>query len=348
MLASFRMDFRLLLVTLALCGGGCFDDPPSSGSGGSASSGMLDDTSSSTTDAVGSTSVESTTSGVETGIADGSSSSGASCELIGAEVPTVPADVVVLIGPNVDGDAVSRALDEFIATPSNNLAIIAPDNALADIDLEVDCLQGCGGTCGENPNRIILPYDPADSPYATLASFSDFDCIFREPLPDTSGPVSNLWFITAEPMQMPPKQLAAFVLEGTQPLRVHVSCPECNDDLFNANSLLKEVVVASGGTVSDSNELGSIVAQVDRIGALRDSCAWATDSGTDLVVLTLMGGETLFVERAKSFAECEFDTILDRGIGLFFETDSGVRLCPNSCQQLQSLPENFVEIDECI
>ena len=349
-LASTGMKCRLLLGTLALSAAGCFADPPSSSSGEGTSSGTVDETSSSTTDPVGSTSVGESTSAVDsTGIADSSSSTGEGCFPIGAKVPPVPADVVVLVDTGVEATALTIALNAFDEARMSNLAIIAPQDTLAaGIPLEVDCLDGCGGGCPPNPNRISLPYDPAEQAYVALASFSEFDCIFREPLENTSGPVSHLWFITDDPMQMPPENLAALVLDGVQPLRVHVSCPDCDQDLFNANALLKEVVVASGGTVSDSTVGASIEAQIERLAALRSSCFWETDSGAELVIFTPTGGEPFFVELAEELGGCEEDTILDGGLGRFFEIGSGLRLCPDSCRLMQSFPENVVEIDECI
>lgn len=277
------------------------------------------------------------------------SSTGFSCELVDAEPPRVPADIAVLIDTDVPPMAVMAALGTLSDAKANNLAIIVPEGIAASVEVPVTCFDGCGSMgCPATPNRIILPYS-AESPYDTLEMLDLFDCVFRDPLAETSGPVSNLWFITHRPDLMPPEQLASIVLDGTLRLRVHVSCPECDDDLFNANSLLKEVVVESGGTVSDYENLGAMLTQLTRLGEERHSCVWATDEDPRLLEFSTDAGNEILVERVSDIGECAAeDAALAGGDGAFFPTEFGVGLCPDTCRIFQSAPATSVQVDECI
>lgn len=343
------MNFRWVSVALALCVAGCFADPPSSGSGGEASSGEPS-RSSSTSSGEDDTTSTGETSNDTSGVVDSSSgtSTGGECELFSAAPPLVPADIAVLIDTDVPTAAVVAALNTLSASEINNLAIIVPEGIAASIDVPVSCFQGCNmDGCPANPNRIIVPYDPEGSPYDTLEMFERFDCVFREPLPETSGPVSHLWFITHRPDQMPPKELASLVLDGDLSLRVHVSCPECTQELLNANVLLEQVVSDSGGTVSDYNVLQQVVMQLSRLGEERLSCAWPTDADPSLLDFVTGGGNSFFAEPVSEFAACKADAVLDGGEGAFFPTDFGVALCPDTCQVVQAAPADSVAVSEC-
>ncbi|MCR9160669.1 MAG: hypothetical protein ACE37F_20850 [Nannocystaceae bacterium] len=344
------MSDRWFPCALALCLAGCFADPPGSGSGSGsgadASSGEPAGTSSSTSgDAT--TSDDSTTS-TSSGVLDGSSgSSGFECELVSADPPRVPADIAVLIDNEVPASTVAAALDALSAPEANNLAIIVPEGVAASVDVQVECLEGCGvNECPSNPRRIIVPYDSAQSPFDTLATFGRFDCVFRDPMPQTSGPVSNLWYITHRPDFMPPKGLGALVLDGELSLRVHVSCPECDENLFNANALLAQVVDESGGTVSDYETLAQMVMQVNRLGEERYSCTWATDADPVLLEFDTPAG-TVLAERIDGPSGCEVDGG-EISYAAFFSTAFGVALCPEACQALQAVPADSVSVSECI
>lgn len=335
-------------MALGLCVAGCFADPPSSGSGGEAST--ADATASSSTSSSDDTTSTGETSNDTSGAVDSSSgtSTGGECELFPAAPPLVPADIAVIIDTDVPTDAVVTALNTLSGPELNNLAIIVPDSIAASINVQVSCLLGCDmAECPANPNRVIVPYGEDESPYDTLEMFERFDCVFREPLPETSGPVSHLWFITQRPELMPPEELAALVLGGDLSLRVHVSCPECDEELLNANALLKQVVVDSGGTVSDYNVLQQVVAQLSRLGEQRLSCVWPTDADPSLLDFVTGGGNGFFAAPVPSFAACDADAVLDGGEGAFFPTNFGVALCPDTCRVVQAAPADAVAVSEC-
>ncbi len=257
----------------------------------------------------------------------------------------MPADVAVLVDTEVPTPAVVVALNTLSNQAQTNLAIIVPEAIAASVNVPADCFSGCtDDACPGNARRVIVPYDPAGSPYDTLATFERFDCVFRDPLPETSGPVSHLWFITHRPLLMPPLALASIVLDGDLPLRVHVSCPDCDDDLFNANSLLKQVVVDSGGTVSDYTELKEVETQLMELGEERLSCAWPTDDDPAELEFETRDGDGFLAERVSAFGACE---PADEE-GAFFPTDFGVALCPDTCRVVQGPPADSVVVSECI
>ena len=288
---------------------------------------------------------ESSTGVATTGHAE-SSTGGQTCDLVSIDVAAVPADIVVLVGPGIDADSVMPVLGGLTSIPDNNLALIVPDDFVTD-SLAPDCPAGCADAdCPSDPTRVLFTYDGEQSPYDSLSEFSQFECIFRAASPGSSEPVSNLLFITDNPQEMPPRDLASLVLSGARPLRVHVSCPGCDQDLFTANALLKEVVVASGGTVSDSNMPASATAQAERIGAARKSCIWP-DSGSEVVVFQPEGDDDLISTRIASVDDCDSETIVDSGMGQFYGADDGVSLCLETCRWMQSYPAATVDIAEC-
>lgn len=340
------MQFRLVCGACVLALTGCFADPPS-GTGGGEDSTSAQGSSSDADASSTSTGQDATsTQGVD-GSSSGGSSSGGFCEASGFSPDAVPADVVALVDSGVPTALVRTALEQFQGVAGNNVAILAPQSEVAALTLESDCPDGCGAaTCATVPNRVIVPY--TGSAYEALADFMSFSCIFREPAPNTSGPVANLWFITASPNQMPPMNLAALVLEGEEALRVHVACPGCDENLFNANALLKEVVEASGGTVTDSDSPAMVAAQVTYIGGARHSCLWEATSEPDFYIFTPAGEtELFFADPFDSQAECPTQPVEPGGMGGFHPDGPGVRLCPETCKTVQAFPAERLDIEAC-
>ena len=336
------MRFRLVCGACVLALTGCFADPPAGGGGDDGS-----------TSAAGTSTTESPTSTgsadeTSTGLVEGSSttaadgSSGGVCEEAPFEPPVVPADIIVLVDQGLSTPFVQSALDELQGVTENNVAIIAPATMLSELVLETDCPQGCETAgCAMPANRVIVPY--TDTAYEALTDLASFDCIIREPAAGTSGPVANLWFLTEDPMQQPPKNLGMLVLEGELRLRVHVACPGCDQDLFNANSLLEQIVSASGGSVSNLNVPMVAVGQGTYIGRPRYSCAWDPAGEPDYYRFESGVGDIdpIVANPVESQAEC------DDAPAFHPEEGVGVRLCPDTCRPMQALPVDSLDVYAC-
>lgn len=311
-------------------------------------SGSEDSTTSSTASTTGPPSFTTSQVGSSTGGTSGQadSSTGQTCEISVVDVPTVPADIVVLVGPDIDANAVMPAVSSLIAADDNNIALIVPDDFITD-SLDPECPAGCVPGCPSNPSTLVFSYDGDQSPYDPLSSFSNFDCIFREPSPDSSAPVANLLFMTENPGEMPPPDFASLILDGGRPLRAHVSCPGCDQDLFNANAVLEDVVLNSGGTVSDATVVTEIVSQAEHIGAERRSCTWSTSTDSDILIFLPSIGDEFFANRVAGIGDCGTEPLPPGDFGQFYGTDVGVSLCPQTCRLLQAYPAVTIEIAEC-
>ncbi|MCR9160670.1 MAG: hypothetical protein ACE37F_20845 [Nannocystaceae bacterium] len=343
------MEYRLGCLSLVFALTGCFSDPPSSGgSGGSTSSstgaGSSGQGSESTETAADSTGQPE---GTSTGVVDGSSgSSGFECELFDFDVPSVESDVVVLIdeGASLDvGSLLSGGAG--LVGPGTNVAVLVPQDQAPEVK-GIPCDLGCG-MCDQDPAvRVITPY--TGSAIEALTATEEYACILREPPPGnpTSGPTKHLWLITDDPLQELPPEFMQTV--AALSLRVHLSCPMCDENFGNVSGALMAAVENTLGTVSNSNNPMAVGVQADLIAASRLSCGWASAELPPLVVAELQTGEEkpeyLFLAEVDGEGACSPE-------GFYVEEGSGpdlvFRLCPQPCTIVQTLPEQAAGVFGC-
>jgi len=149
---------------------------------------------------------------------------------------------------------------------------------------------------------------------------------------------------------VPPKNLSTLVLEGEIRLRVHVACPGCDENLFNAASLLEQVVSASGGTVANTNSPVKVVAQATYIGGPRHSCAWEADASPDFYIFDpTTDADEFFADPVASQGDCPTEMVWSGDSGAFHPDDEigGFRLCPETCKSVQAFPVDFLDIYSC-
>lgn len=350
MLRSESMEYRLGCTALVFALTGCFSDPPSSGSGSGGTTSSPTTGASTGMDTESSDSAADSSSGFgESSSTGGDSSSGSTgfdCELIEFEVPTVESDVVVLIdeGASIDAASLFNGVTGLLS-PGTNVAILAHENEVPDLPF-VDCDMGCG-TCNVEPAmRILYPY--MNSAVEALLETQEYSCILRDPPPGnpTTGPTKHLWMITDDPLQELPDPFADAVADLG--LRVHLSCPMCDDNFGNVSGDLMNAVTSTFGTVSNSNLPNQVGEQADLIAASKVSCGWIPEEFPPAVFLALITDpddpEVAFLSEVDE-AGCTPDGYFARDVE--GAPAPAVTLCPQPCTLAQTLPAGLVEIYGC-
>lgn len=334
------MEYRLGCMALVFALTGCFSDPPSSGSSGGSS------TSSTTGGSSGEASESTEAADDSSSSGGGSSSTGVECDLVGFDIPTVESDVVVLIDQGAGLDPATLLPGAGALTmPGTNVAVLVHTDDVPELPL-VACDAGCGA-CEEMPaTRVVYPYE--DGAVDALLNTAEYECILRDPPPGnpTTGPTKHLWLITNDPGQELPAPF--FQAVADLGLRVHLSCPGCDDNFGTVSGDLINVVTATLGTVSDSDDAMEVGGHAELIAASRLSCGWIPEDFPPYVVLELLTGE--------KEPEYAFLSEIDEGgcepDGFFAREIEGapapaVTLCPPPCMVAQTLPADLVQIYGC-
>lgn len=330
------MEYRLGCAALVLALTGCFSEPPSGGGGSSSSS--------TTGDSSGGDSESTEPAADSSGSGGLSSSSGAGCELIEFDVPTVSSDVIVLVdqGAELDAGALLSGVGG-LAAPGTNVALLVHADEAPNLPL-VSCDMGCG-MCDENPaTRVVYPY--VDRVLDALLDRDEFECILRNPPPGnpTTGPTKHLWLITNDPEQELPETFFDVVEEFG--LRVHLSCPLCDENFGNVSGDFMNAVTSTLGNVSNSNNAAEVGEHATLIAASRVSCGWTPEEfpANILIEFDDTDGQYMFLGELDE-ADCDSESFFARDIE--GAKAPAVTLCPTPCSFAQTLPAPSVDVYGC-
>lgn len=343
------MVYRVLTGLACLSLAGCFSEPPSTGGGGGSTSGGVGSTSS----GAGSTSSGTTSTGSSSGESSsstdpGSSSSGTLllCEDEPVVTGMVPADVVIIVG---EGSTLPKgALEAF--TMETNVAVLAPASVATGLETAFtpECRSGCQGCAA--PNRVLVPYAEGEAFDAFLGDA--FECVFRGPPPGSSlsEPSRHVWLFTQDPALDVPPMVRAKVIE--EELRLHVACPDCDEEPPTLKSQLGQLVAQTRGTVADST--GDLGDQSEELRARRTSCIWEEeDFPLFLEIINPLVDDGFVTNNDETAAEpCEEVIENEEGVDelypLYFENNNGdAQLCPFACRMAQLPRAEETEIFRC-